>query len=85
MLYGPQSPCLVPDEGIVHNEVYFDSPTIVALWGLQGKVDRLLIESPEAPSYAVALVDRPSIEEPHIFRRGNPATKGEEVPGDFSQ
>jgi cytochrome c553 len=83
VLYGPLSPCFVPDEGIVNTEVYFDSPTIVALWGLQAQVDRLLIESPQAPPYAVALVDRQSIQEPRIFRRGNPATKGEEVPRRF--
>jgi cytochrome c553 len=83
VLYSPQSPCFVPDEGIVNTEVYFDSPTIVALWGLQAQVDRLLIESPQAPPYAVALVDRQLIQEPRIFRRGNPATKGEEVPRRF--
>jgi cytochrome c553 len=83
VLYSPQSPCFVPDEGIVNTEVYFDSPTIVALWGLQAQVDRLLIESPQAPPYAVALVDRQLIQEPRIFRRGNPASKGEEVPRRF--
>ena len=83
VLYSSQSPCFVPDEGIVNTEVYFDSPTIVALWGLQAQVDRLLIESPQAPPYAVALVDRPRLQEPRIFLRGNPATKGEEVPRRF--
>jgi cytochrome c553 len=83
VLYGPRAPCFVPDEGIVNTEVFFDSPTIVALWGLQGQVDRLLIESPQAPPYAVALVDRPWLQEPRVFRRGNPATKGEEVPRRF--
>ena len=76
-------PCSSRTKESCNTEVYFDSPTIVALWGLQGKVDRLLIESPDAPSYAVVLVDRPSTEEPHIFRRGNPATKGVEVPRRF--
>ncbi len=83
VLYSPRSPCFVPDEGIVNTEVYFDSPTIVALWGLQAQVDRLLIESPQAPPYTVALVDRQWIQEPRVFRRGNPATKGEEVPRRF--
>jgi mono/diheme cytochrome c family protein len=83
VLDGPLSPCFIPEEGIVNTEVYYDSPTIVALWGLQGQVDRLLIESPQAPPYAVALVDRQLIQEPRIFRRGNPATKGEEVPRRF--
>ena len=49
VLYGPLSPCFIPEEGIVNTEVYYDSPTIVALWGLQGQVDWLLIESPQAP------------------------------------
>ena len=83
VMVGPQSPCEVPDEGIVSTEGFFDSGTCEALWKLQGEVDRWLIQSPRAPAYAVALVDREALREPRIFRRGNPAMKGEEVPRRF--
>ena len=83
VLYGPNSPCEVPDEGIVSTEMYFDTATIEKLWKLQGEVDRWLIQSPEAPPYAVGLVDRDSLLEPRVFRRGNPATKGDRVPRQF--
>ena len=85
VLYGPDSPCEVPDEPIVNVEAYFPTATTEALWRLQGEVDRWLIRSPEAPPYAAILVDRSSTTEPAIFRRGNPATPGEEVPRQFLQ
>jgi hypothetical protein len=83
VLYGPRSPCEIPDEGIVGTEQFFDTPTIENLWKLQGEVDRWLVQSPEAPPYAVALVDRAWLTEPRVFRRGNPAAKGERVPRQF--
>ena len=82
VLYAPWSPCVVPDEAVVSTESFFDSDTCTALWKVQGELDRWLIRS-EAPPYAVALVDRETIEEPRIFRRGNPANKGDEVPRRF--
>ena len=83
VLYAPQSPCAVPDEAIVGIEWYFDLATTEMLWKLRGEVDRWLIQSPQAPIHAVALVDRAAIEEPRVFHRGNPATKGDEVPRRF--
>ncbi len=83
VLHGPGSPCVVPDEGIVSTEWFFDSGTVVQMWKLQGEVDRWLIQSPMAPPYAVALVDRAELREPRIFRRGNPANQGDEVPRHF--
>jgi hypothetical protein len=83
VLYGPQSPCVVPDEAIVGIEFYFDVPTTEMLWKLQGEVDRWLIQSPQAPAHAVALVDREVMQESRVFRRGNPATRGQEVPRRF--
>ena len=50
VLYGPQSPCVVPDEAIVGIEWYFDIANTEALWKLQGEVDRWLIQSPQAPA-----------------------------------
>jgi hypothetical protein len=83
VLYGAGSPCLVPDEAIVSMESYFDSSTTTELWKLQGEVDRWLIQSPLAPAHAVALVDRDSMRPARIFRRGNPANRGPEVPRHF--
>ncbi len=83
VLYGPRSPCVVPDEAIVSIEWFFDTDTIVAMWKLQGDVDRWLIQSPIAPPHAVALVDRNELREARIFRRGNPANPGDEVSRHF--
>jgi hypothetical protein len=85
VLYGLQSPCAVPDEPIANIEWYVDTATTENLWKLQGEVDRWIIQSPQAPAYAVALFDRADIDEPRVFRRGNPATKGDEVPRRFLQ
>jgi hypothetical protein len=85
VLYGPQTPCDVPDEPIVNIEWYVDTATVENLWKLQGEVDRWIIQSPQAPAYAVALFDRDHLVEPRVFRRGNPATKGDEVPRRFLQ
>jgi hypothetical protein len=85
LLYGPESPCYVPDESITNNEIYFPQSVIVELWKLQGEVDRWLIQQPDSPAYATILVDRPHPVTPRIFKRGNPLTKGAEVPRQFLQ
>jgi hypothetical protein len=83
VLYGPRSPCAVPDEAIVGIEWYFDITNTEKLWKLQGEVDRWLIQSPQAPAHAVALVDREVMQKARVFRRGNPAIKEQEVPRRF--
>ncbi|MCA9130269.1 MAG: DUF1553 domain-containing protein, partial [Planctomycetales bacterium] len=99
VMFGPKSPCSVPDEGIVHTETYFDTNTCTALWKLQGEVDRWLIgpelpqgdaEQPQGhadwpPGYALILEDRPTPCTPRIFLRGNILTQGDEVPRRFLQ
>ena len=83
VLHGPDSPCMVPEESIVNVERFFDTPTCEELWKLQGEVDRWLIRSADAPPYATILVDRREPAEPQVFKRGNPANKGERVPRQF--
>lgn len=83
VLYAPNSPCQVPDQGIVHTEEFFDTDTCTKLWQLQAEVDRWIINSDTEAPFALALVDRPEPVEPRIFRRGNPADKGPEVPRQF--
>ncbi|RUL85832.1 PSD1 and planctomycete cytochrome C domain-containing protein [Tautonia sociabilis] len=85
VLFGPSSPCEVPDEPLVNIEFFFPTATTVELWRLQGEVDRWLIRSPEAPPFAGVLVDRETMSEPRVFRRGNPANPGEVVPRRFLQ
>ena len=83
VLYGPHSPCEVPDEPIVHTETYFDSGTCTQLWKLQGEVDRWIIQSPYPDPHALTLIDRTTPTEPRVHRRGNPLNVGEEVPRRF--
>jgi hypothetical protein len=85
VLYGPDSPCTVPDEHLANNEWFFPTSTVVELWKLQGEVDRWLAQSATAPAHATILVDRAKPSTPRIFKRGNPLTKGEEVPRQFLQ
>ncbi len=66
------SPFIVPDEQIVSTEQYFESSVCTALWKLQAEVDSLILQSPVAPPFATVLVDRKTIREPFVFRRGNP-------------
>jgi cytochrome c553 len=83
VLYGATGPCQVPDEAIVSTESFFPTSVCEAIWRLQGEVDRWILQSPHEARYAVALFDRSSIQEPRIFRRGNPATKGDRVTRQF--
>lgn len=80
---GPNSPCRVPDEDIVSIEQFFDSETCVAMWKLQGEVDRWINQSEQSPGFATQLVDRGHIREPHVFRRGNSLLIGERVDRQF--
>jgi hypothetical protein len=82
-LYEPGSPCLVPDEPIIAIEMLVDSATVTELWRLQGEVDRWLIRSNVKPYHTVALTDRNELREARVFKRGNPATKGDPVSRHF--
>lgn len=85
VLYGPESPCEVPDESIVTTDGFFSTHECEDLWKLQGEVDRWLIQHADAPPYALVLVDRHPPMNGRVFRRGNPALAGEEVPRRFLQ
>lgn len=83
VLYGVGSPCVVPDEPVVHTEYDFDSGVCTELWKLQGEVDRHVINAAVPQPFAVVLEDRAIPTTPRIFKRGNPAQKGDEVPRQF--
>ena len=85
VLEGIDSPCHVPDEHIANIEMYFPTNTIVELWKSQGDVDRSLLEKGGESAVATILVDRPLATTPRVFKRGNPLTKGEEIPRHFLQ
>lgn len=83
VLYGPSSPCLTPEEPIANIETFFDSAAVNELWKLQNEVDNWVMTSPSAPPQAVVLRDRAQLASPRVFRRGNPAQKGDFVPRQF--
>ncbi|MBX9626476.1 MAG: DUF1553 domain-containing protein, partial [Gemmataceae bacterium] len=84
-LYGPDSPCEVPDEPIVETELFFTFDATEELWKLQAELDRWIIRAPDAPAYATVLIDRPAPTDARVFRRGNPAAPGAGVPRRFLQ
>ncbi len=83
VLHGPDSPATLPEGAIVDLEWFFDEGTRVELGKLQSEIDKWIIKSPSAGPYAVILEDRPTQVNSRVFIRGNPATKGEEVPRQF--
>jgi len=83
VLQGDGAPCEIPDESIVSTEGFFDSTVVTRLWKLQGDVERWIATSEGAAPHAVALVDRAELVEPRIFKRGNSANPGDEVPRRF--
>ena len=85
VLYAESSPAVVPDVGIVNNELLFPSRVTEELWKLQGEVDRHLIRTPASPAHALIVTDREPQQNPRVFLRGDPKNKGPEVPRQFLQ
>ena len=83
VLYGPDSPCHVPDEHVANIEQYFPTGVIVSLWKSQGDVDRFILRTKAAPAHVTILTDRSRPGTPRVFIRGNPLTKGDAVPRQF--
>lgn len=79
VLYGPGSPCVIPNEHIANIEELFPSAVVNELWKRQNELDRLILNSEPALPYATALVDRMVATDPRVFRRGNEAILGEPV------
>jgi hypothetical protein len=83
VLYGPDSPATVPNGAMVDIEWFFDENSRVELAKLQAEIDRWLLKAPGAPPHAVILADRPTPRNARVFLRGNPASRGDEVPRQF--
>lgn len=81
--YAAGSPCVIPDEPLINTEWYWDHATGVALWKAQSEVDQWILQSQVATPCAVALNDCVVQQDAYVFRRGNPASKGERVPRQF--
>jgi hypothetical protein len=85
VLYGPDSPCEVPEGPIASTETYFDTDSINALWKLNNEIDRAFLNAPEAIPVALTLVDRALPAQGRVLLRGNPLTPGEAVPRHFPE
>lgn len=83
VLFGPSSPARVPSGSLADIEWLFDEGGRVEFGKLQSEIDRWINQSTNAPAFAVILQDRPEPRVARVFKRGNPATKGEEVPRQF--
>lgn len=82
-LFEAPSPCVVPPESVGATEWWWDLNTVVELWTKQAEVDRWLIQGQEADPHAVYLADAAFPLTPRIFKRGNVAAKGANVPRQF--
>ncbi len=82
-LHGADSPIALPPGAISEVEWFFDEGTRVELGKAQKAIDQLNIDTAAAPPHAAILEDKALLSNPRIFRRGNPANKGDEVPRRF--
>ena len=83
ILFGANGPCTVPDLPIVNVEYFFDSGTTDELWKAQNELENWAMQSPPEIKHAAILVDRSVPATPFVFKRGNPANPGDEVPRQF--
>ncbi len=83
VLAGPGSPIALPKGSISELEWFFDEGSRVEVAKTQRAIEQWIIDSKGSPPYACVLEDKPQPYNPRIFRRGNPANKGEEVPRRF--
>jgi hypothetical protein len=83
VLYGPRSPCEVPDEPIVSTELFFPTGQCEELWKLAAEVDRWIIQSGAALPHALILADRSELTDAYLLRRGDPAAPVRQVPRRF--
>ncbi len=80
LLYSEESPLHIP---LAAFERMLERDDRNRLRALRNKVERFAINSPDAPPRAMVLEDAPEPVTPRIFVRGNPASRGEEVPRQY--
>jgi mono/diheme cytochrome c family protein len=83
ILHGAGSPIATPQGAFSEIEWFYDENVRQELGKLHREVERWILQSPAAAPWAQYLDDRPPQPNPRVFRRGNPANKGEEVPRAF--
>jgi hypothetical protein len=83
VLYGPGSPLTLSRLAVSELEWYFDEAARVEIAKGQRAIEQWLLDAKASPPYACILEDKPQLVNPRVFRRGNPANKGEEVPRQF--
>ncbi|HVR73582.1 MAG TPA: PSD1 and planctomycete cytochrome C domain-containing protein [Planctomycetota bacterium] len=83
VLHGPDSPAIVPRGPVTEIEWFFEEGSRVELGKLQSQIEAWLIDGPGAAPHAVILEDKAVQRNPRVFIRGNPSTRGDEVPRRF--
>lgn len=83
VMFGPGSPCEVPEGGVVHTEAFYATDSINAIWELQKQIDRGVLNASEPVQVALALQDRQQTHDTRILLRGDPLNQGAIVPRRF--
>lgn len=74
------SPCKFPTNHLSNIEWFLDTSTEDALWRKKSDYERAVNKHADLVPHYIVLRDNHSQLEPRVFRRGNPATKGDVVP-----
>jgi hypothetical protein len=80
MVTSQESPAYFPRS---HTWKYMSRQPKDAFGGKVQEIDRLAVQSPNAPPRAMVVYDAPHSVEPCIFIRGNPSQRGKNVPRQF--
>ncbi len=80
ILEGPDSPVAAPQGHFSEVEWFYDESVRKELGGKHREIERFILGAKDAPPWASYLADKELPVTPRVFRRGNPANKGEEVP-----
>jgi hypothetical protein len=80
LVTGRDSPCYF-SKG--HTWYYMSRGEKDAYGSMQTALDKLAVQSPNAPPRAMVLNDSPDLYDPKVFVRGNPAQPGDPVPRQF--
>jgi len=83
VLTGADSPIALPKGSISELEWFFEEGSRVEVAKGFRAIEQWIVDNKSSPPYADILEDKPQLYNPRVFRRGNPANKGEEVPRQF--
>jgi Protein of unknown function (DUF1553)/Protein of unknown function (DUF1549)/Planctomycete cytochrome C len=83
VLYGPESPPLVPLAPLGDLDLLPDRASQAKQKELRKALDQWRVSGPGAPPRAMVLEDLPVPHEPRVFLRGNPGNLGDRVPRQF--